>query len=190
MPDLEDDLRADGAAWRAQVDGVRPELAPRHAPSRRRSHAVLGGLVAAALVLGLTVVVLALRRTDSTDAHRIAGADRAAPTRTASSSPYHVNTLPYVTHVPRQAVCPTGAGRAYGSGFHFLLDRSKGASTIAAAAAKYPPKNVQWTVAAHNAQSALLLYRSHFLHVVRVPGGGWAVDSGGDCGGVDAILAK
>ena len=93
--------------------------------------------------------------------------------------------------MPQRAICPTNGDRAYGSGFSFALTReAHAAPTIEAAAARYPPKHVHWTVVAQDSNSALLLYRSHFLHVVRVPAGGWAVDSGGDCGNAAATVPK
>ncbi|HEY8301498.1 MAG TPA: hypothetical protein VIG48_06350 [Jatrophihabitans sp.] len=184
MPDLEDELRADGAAWREQVDRSRPELSPR--PARNRTW--IGGLVAAALVLGLAVVVLALRHTDSPGGHVAAGD---APALKGSDRPVPVRTLPYLRRVPQQATCPSSGNRAYGSGMSFSLTRrTKAAPTIAAAAEAFPPKYVHWTIAARNSTSALLLYRAHYLHVVRLPGGGWAVDSGGSCGGADATVAR
>ncbi len=186
MPDLEDDLRADGAAWREQVDGVRPDLAPRAVPTRTR--AWVGGLVAAALVVGLAVVVLVLRDPQSPSGHSAAGADRAAPRVTVSGGPC---PSPPCAMCRSGAICPTNGNRAYGSGFSFSLTRKANAApTIQAAAAKFPPRNVHWTVAAQDASSALLLYRSHFLHLVRLPAGGWAVDSGGDCGNTDATVAR
>jgi hypothetical protein len=108
-----------------------------------------------------------------------------------SGAPTPVSTLPYLRRVPQRAVCSTNGNRAYGSGFSFSLTReAHAAPTIEAAAARFPPKHVHWTVAAHDTKSALLLYRTHFLHVVRVPAGGWAVDSGGDCGGVEATVGR
>jgi hypothetical protein len=49
---------------------------------------------------------------------------------------------------------------------------------------------VHWRIAAQNDNAALLLYESHFLHVVRLADGTWAVDSGGDCGGAVATVVK
>jgi hypothetical protein len=202
MSDLDRELRTDGQAWRDQVDAVRPVLSP----ARSRTPVYLAGLAAAAVVVALAVVVLVLRHPSHHANGRIAaGREQAssAPSRAASPGPVGSTTaLPTtvpttapapVRHVPQRAVCPTSGGgdTAYGSGFSVSFAAGgKGEPTIQAAAAKYPPKNVDWSILAEDRNSALLVHASHYLHVVRLPGGGWAVDSGGSCGGATATVAK
>jgi hypothetical protein len=93
--------------------------------------------------------------------------------------------------VPAVAYCPTDGTGGAASGFAVsFAEGFAGAPTIEAAAAKFPPKNVQWTLAAQNGRAALLTYASHYLHLIRLSGGGWAVDSGGDCGGATATITR
>lgn len=196
MSDLENDLRSDAAAWREQVDAARPAVAP--GPARSRTRAYLAGIAAAAVVVAVAVVALVLRHpSDDTQGPIAAGGDHAT-TRPSSTAPRVTRPaargpvpVPTRGHVPQAAKCPTSGSSSYGSGFAVSFAAgAKGAPTIEAAAAKFPPKNVQWAIARRSRTEALLLYRSRYLHVVRLPGGGWAVDSGGGCGGADATVAK
>ena len=204
-PDLDALLHADGQSWRDQVDAARPDFVTtpvRRGPSTRH---YVAGLVAAALVVGLAVLVVSLRP-DGRGTIR-AGAPVTSGSTTGSSA--IPNPLPRVSastapsepvsapppaagRVPQVAYCPTTPGGSNtGSGFGVSVAQgASGEPSIEAAAAKYPPKDAQWTIVAQNDHAALLTYASHFLHLVRLPDGTWVVDSGGDCGGADATVVR
>ncbi|HEY2298759.1 MAG TPA: hypothetical protein VGH43_13580 [Jatrophihabitans sp.] len=202
-PDLDALLRSDAQVWREQVDSARPDIVP--TPVRKRSASpYVAGLIAAVLVAGLAVLVVSLRP-DHKGTIAAGGPVSSAAPAGSSAIP---NPLPSVSatvdpggtmsaptpvlgHVPGAAYCPTDGSSAYGSGFSvsFAGNRS-GSATIEAAAAKFPPRDAQWTVVARDDRAALLTYGSQFLHVIRLPDGTWAVDSGGNCGGADATIAR
>jgi hypothetical protein len=200
-PDLDALLRSDAQAWRDQVDAARPDLGT--TPVRRRSPSrhYVAGLIAAALVVGLAVLVVSLRPGDkatiraggsvSTEASGSSAIPDPLPSVSETSDPDAPVSAPAPGpgRVPEVAYCPAGGSGGSASGFGVSFAQGeKGSPTIEAAAAKFPPKDAQWAVVAQDDQAALLTYASHYLHLIRLPGGGWAVDSGGDCGGADATV--
>jgi hypothetical protein len=179
--DLDTELRSDADLWREQVDGLRPEFTP--APEvvsiarPRRVSPYLSGLVAAALVLGAVVLVLALRNT--TTSGTPAAGQASPPVATTRHG-----------KVPAQAKCVNNSGG--GSGFGAMIaPGATGSRTIAQAVrvAKYGPRNIAaWHIAVENHHAALLLSGSRYLHVKRLHDGSWFVDSGGKCGSGTATL--
>jgi hypothetical protein len=196
MSDLEKDLRADGRAWREQVDAVRPDVAP--TPGRPRARVYLAGLAAAAVVVALAVVVLVLRHpSSSSGGHIAAGAEQASSASVASSSPASVGTSPLPTigpapvrRVPQQADCPLGSS---GSGFAASIAANAHGYPSPEAAAEhsgYGNPHAPWQVADRDQKAALLLQRWVYLHAIRLPDGSWLIDTGGTCGGGNATVAK
>jgi hypothetical protein len=198
-PDLDAQLRADAQVWRDQVDAARPDIDT--TPRRKRSATpYVAGLIAAALVAGLAVLVVSLRPNHNGTTVAGGAVSTAAPVG-SSAIP---NPLPSVSattnpsasgpptpvfgRVPGAAYCPTG-GAGSGFGVSFAQDAT-GSPTLEGAAAKFPPHDAQWTVVARSDSAALLTAGSHFLHVIKLPDGTWAVDSGGDCGGGNATIQR
>ena len=198
-PDLDARLRSDAQAWRDQVDAARPDLGT--TPVRKRSATpYAAGLIAAGLVVALAVLVVSLRPDDKGTVEAGGPVSTAAPAGSSaipnplpsvSAGPRTPVSAPRPGQVPAVAYCPANGSSDSGSGFGVSFpDGGRGAPTIEAAAANYPPKGARWTVVAQSDQAALLTYGSHYLHVIRLPRGGWAVDSGGNCGGADATITR
>src|SRR5689334_7990897 len=180
-PDLDALLRSDARAWRDQVDAASPDLVP--TPTHRRTAApYVAGLVAAALVVGLAVLVMNLRPDDKgrieaggpgSSGATSAGSAIPNPVPTGSEDPGAPVSAPAIRagQVPPVAYCPTEGTGGVASGFGVsFAEGFAGAPTVEAAAAKFPPKHVQWTVAAQNGRAALLTYASHYLHLIRLSG--------------------